>query len=320
MGIITAEMANPMMTQNQVSPALYPKNGGRIKFPAPKKRENKAKAVTKVCLVGLIGGYLSAEYRKMIYHYHEVPIFYEVIGTGPVMVLLHGFLESSSMWKEIAPILSENHTIIYIDLPGHGKSEVIDTVHSMELMADVVYELLKHEKIEKAKLVGHSMGGYVALALLEKHSDIIEHLVLLNSTTYMDSDHRKQQRERALRFIEKEKDIVISMAISNLFSPEARITYTSEIEKLKEEALIFPIEGITAAIRGMKDRKDRTKLMRVFNKKKTLICGDKDPIVPLEISKAISKETHADLKILDGSHMSWIENKEEIVKILHLIE
>ncbi len=318
--MITAEMANPKMTQNQASPALYPKNGGRIKFPAPKNKENKAKAVTKVCLVGVIGGYLSAEYRKMIYHYHDTPIFYEVQGTGPTLVLLHGFLESISMWSVIGKSLSEKYTVVTIDLPGHGKSGVITETHSMELMADVTYQILQHLGIKEMTLVGHSMGGYVALALAEANPETITHLILLNSTSQNDSPDRKKQRERALKFIEREKDMIVSMAINNLFSPEVREKYVLEIEQLKQEALTFPTEGIMAAIRGMKERKDRTYILKEFPKRKTLICGRKDPIIPFSASKTVSKMTQTALKILDGSHMSWIENRDEIVKILHFID
>ncbi|MDC8002622.1 alpha/beta hydrolase [Aureisphaera galaxeae] len=256
----------------------------------------------------------------MIYHYNEVPIFYEQTGTGPAIVLLHGFLESSTMWEEIVSALSGKYTFIYIDLPGHGKSGVIDEVHTMELMANVVYQLLNHLNLKNASFVGHSMGGYIALALAEKHTTLINHLVLLNSTTFADSADRKKQRDRALRFIEADKDTIVSMAISNLFYPEVRNTYASEIKKLKEEALQFPTEGIMAAIRGMKDRKDRTDVFKNFPGEKTIVCGSKDPVVPLSVSKEMAKATGVTLKILDGSHMSWIENRSEIVKIVHFIE
>ncbi|GAB5398617.1 MAG: alpha/beta hydrolase [Aureisphaera sp.] len=256
----------------------------------------------------------------MIYHYNEVPIFYEVQGDGPIMVLLHGFLESSTMWESIVPELINTNTIIYMDLPGHGKSGVLNEVHTMEMMAAVVYSLLKSLGVHEATFVGHSMGGYVCLALVEKYPEMIEHLVLLNSTTYADSQERKIQRERALQFMGKEKDTIISLAITNLFSTEARSKYSKEIEGMKKEALQFPTQGITAAIRGMKDRKDRTQVLKSFSNNKTIVCGSTDPIVPLSISEKMARETGADFKILEGSHMSWLENRAEIVKMLHFIE
>ena len=105
----------------------------------------------------------------MIYHFNEVPIFYEVTGEGPHMLLLHGFLESSTIWSTIVPELSGDNTMVTLDLPGHGKSGCIAETHSIELMAEVVYSLLKYLKIKSVSFVGHSMGGYVALAFAEKY-------------------------------------------------------------------------------------------------------------------------------------------------------
>ena len=89
----------------------------------------------------------------MIYHYHHTPIFYSIYGQGPVLVLLHGFLESSVMWDHFVPKLSEKHTVVCIDLPGHGKSGVIDTIHGMELMAEVVYDVLRENQFDTASFI-----------------------------------------------------------------------------------------------------------------------------------------------------------------------
>ena len=79
----------------------------------------------------------------MILKYYETPIYYEISGEGPALVLLHGFLESSAMWERMIPVLSQNKTVISIDFPGFGKSGIVDTVHSMELMANIVNQIIK---------------------------------------------------------------------------------------------------------------------------------------------------------------------------------
>jgi pimeloyl-ACP methyl ester carboxylesterase len=256
----------------------------------------------------------------MIYHFHQTPIFYEITGSGSAMVLLHGFLESSTMWKDIAPELSEKKQIITIDLPGHGKSGCIDDIHTMELMGSVVSSLLKSIGCEEYDLIGHSMGGYVALAMAEADPKSIKSLTLLNSTSRRDSNDRKANRDRALRFMNEEKNTIISMAIANLFTAENRIRFASEIEQLKKEALLFPSAGITAAIKGMRDRTDRTHVLKNLTNAKLLIAGNSDPIVPVDISEEIATITNTRLTILEGGHMSWIENRAEIVKIVHFIE
>jgi pimeloyl-ACP methyl ester carboxylesterase len=95
------------------------------------------------------------EYRKMIYHFNEVPVFYEVTGEGPHMLLFHGFLESSSIWSTIVTVLSRDNTMVTMDLSGHGKSGCIAETHSMDLIAEVVHSLLKFLKIKSVSFVGH---------------------------------------------------------------------------------------------------------------------------------------------------------------------
>jgi len=256
----------------------------------------------------------------MIYHYKEVPVFYNLSGSGPVMVLLHGFLESSTMWSRFVPKLSGNKTILTIDLPGHGKSGCIAKTHSMELMATVVFSLLNYLKIEKASFVGHSMGGYVVLAFAEAYKQKATCLVLINSTSEEDSLERKLNRERALKLISKNKAAFINLAIPHLFTEESQLKYTQKISDLKKEAHTFSVAGIVAAIRGMKDRKDRTELLENFKNKKYIICGEDDPIVSVSTSKKIARTTHSELLLLQGGHMSWIENELEVLQVLHLID
>ena len=106
----------------------------------------------------------------MTLNYRNTQLYYTSKGIGNPIVLLHGFLESSNIWNFFIPSLSEKRQVICIDLPGHGKSGNLDEVHSMELMADAVYHVLSHLKIEKVTLVGHSMGGYVEFGFFRKIS------------------------------------------------------------------------------------------------------------------------------------------------------
>ena len=252
--------------------------------------------------------------------FKNTPIYYNVTGSGPAMVLLHGFLESSTIWNEYTSSLSEKHTVITIDFPGHGKSEIVSETHSMQLMAKVVKSVLHKLNIESAIFIGHSMGGYVALAYTELFPDEVKKLILLNSTPTADSEERKQNRKRALEVLDYNAEAFISMAIMNLFSENSKKKFTSEIEALKQQALQFPVAGIQAAIRGMIDRKDRTDVLVNFDKEKVMVCGNEDPIMPISDSKIISEKTNTQLIQLEGGHMSWLENADEMHKILHFIE
>lgn len=255
----------------------------------------------------------------MFLHYKNTPIHFETFGNGPAIILLHGFLESSSMWDPLLTQLSKHNFIITLDFPGHGKSGVISEIHSMELMAEVVDHLLKHLEIPSAIFVGHSMGGYVTMAYAELFPEKIDKLILLNSTPTADSEERKENRNHALRVIDQNPSAFISMAISNLFAENSREKFSAEINSLKKDANSFPLEGIKAAIKGMRDREDRTKVLNNFNKEKYSILSEEDPLLPIEETKKLAESCNAQVITMGGGHHSTYENLAAVSKNLTII-
>lgn len=241
-------------------------------------------------------------------------------GKGKAIVLLHGFLENQTMWDPFLPVLSEKHTVITIDLPGHGKSDCLGYIHTMELMAEIVKAVLNQEKIEQATFIGHSMGGYVALAFAERHPEMCSEIILLNSTPKADSAERKENRDRTIALVKKHKDTFLSMAISNLFAEENKEKFTLEIELLKKDAQQMKIQGIIAALEGMKIRKDRTRLLKKININKTIIAGTLDPIMPVGDLKKIATSCECHFITWEGGHMSTIENKGEMLNFMYFVE
>jgi pimeloyl-ACP methyl ester carboxylesterase len=131
------------------------------------------------------------------------------------VVLLHGYLESLNVWDELTDLIKRDVRVITLDLPGHGVSEVVGEVHSMEFLADVVADVMRGQEVERATIVGHSMGGYVAMAMLERHPEMVEGIVMLHSTPYADSDEKKANREREIKLIKSgKKDTDISSAFA----------------------------------------------------------------------------------------------------------
>lgn len=256
----------------------------------------------------------------MIFNFKESKIFYTIQGKGNAVVLLHGFLENSTMWDAFLPTLLKNHRVLTIDLLGHGKSESLGYVHTMELMAEMVEEILTKEKINKATFIGHSMGGYVVLAFAEKYPERMHSLVLLNSTSEEDSTERKENRDRAIQLVKQNKKGFLSMAISNLFAEENRKMYKKEIHHLKKEALGLHIQGIIATLEGMKIRKDRTKILKNFSMPKYIISGIHDPIMPIVQQKKLAKKCGSSFIEISGGHMSTIENRQEMLNFVHFVE
>ena len=244
-------------------------------------------------------------------------IAFTVEGKGETIVLLHGFLESSTIWKNVVSAFKETHQIIAIDLLGHGKTEKLGYIHSMETMAETVHAVLSELKVEKASIIGHSMGGYVALAFAEKFPQRLEKLVLLNSSTVADSEERKENRDRAKRLVKQNKQAFISMAIKNLFTDENRNALRTEINALVEEAVQLPEEYIIASVEGLKNRKDRTEILQQYSGEKIIIAGKNDPVVPFKEIEAIAEKTYSTFISFEDGHMSYLENKEELLKVLN---
>ena len=204
-------------------------------------------------------------------------------GKGRCIVLLHGFLGSSEVWKYIVPYLSSSFKVICIDLPGHGKSDCIGYAHSMELMADAVYAVLKHFKIKKCVLVGHSMGGYVSLAFAQKYSEFVKGLCLFHSTAYPDSEEKKKDRNRAIKIIKTNPKLFIQPMIKNLFSKKLLPYLSNELKLATKIAMQTPVQGIIAALVGMRDRPSYLPVIKYAPFPVMMIIGKYDNVLPANI-------------------------------------
>jgi pimeloyl-ACP methyl ester carboxylesterase len=248
--------------------------------------------------------------------YKNTKISYSDTGKGNAVVLLHGFLENQTMWQDLVPEWSKKNRIITIDLLGHGETDCLGYVHSMEDNADVVQAVLSKLRIRRAIFVGHSMGGYVALAFAEMYPKKVRALVLLNSTSKADSEERKANRNRAIKAVKKDYSTFIRLSIANLFSPDNRERLIDEIEKVKIEALKTPLQGIVASLEGMKIRKDREVLLHLTPYPKLIILGKKDPVLIYETALEQIEETNVKPVSFPDGHMSHIENQEELKTVL----
>jgi pimeloyl-ACP methyl ester carboxylesterase len=252
----------------------------------------------------------------MILNFKNANIFYTDQGKGTAVVLIHGFLENSTMWDKITPELIKKNRIITIDLLGHGKSDCLGYVHSMELFAETIKAILKHLKIRKYILVGHSLGGYISLALTKMNPVKIKGICLLNSTSYEDSEERKKLRTRANKMVQNNFENMVKISISNLFHQDNLSAFKNEIEAIKKEALQTSLQGYIAAQEGMKLRLNTNAILVENNFKKLLIAGEKDPVLECKNSLEEAKKTNSELIIFPDGHMSHVENTVELIAVL----
>lgn len=257
----------------------------------------------------------------MILAYKGIDIFYKDEGNGQAIVMLHGFLENSTMWQAFLPELTKKNRVICIDLLGHGKTGCLGHVHSMELMADAVKAVLNHLNIKPCLLIGHSMGGYVALAFAEAYPNAVTRLCLINSTAKADSNSKKAQRDRSIQVVKHNHKLFIRLAISNLFTKKNRTVFKEDIKYCIEQALKTPLQGIIAALEGMKIRPNREKILHAFKHNVTMMISLNDPLLNSQDLITEAKSAQANIVVFQDGHMAPIENKVELLpQLMHFIE
>lgn len=247
-------------------------------------------------------------------------LYFEVEGKGKSFVFLHGFLENHLIWNNLRKNLEKDAQIVTIDLPGHGNSAVMDETATMETMADAVIEVLDELNIEQATFIGHSMGGYVTCALADLYPERVENIVLINSSTLPDDDAKKNQRLRACETAKKNFNALVSFSMPTLFAAHHRDNFIEELKFVKEIALKTPIEGICAALKGMRERPDRSSILYDYKGGIYIIVGMNDETVNPELFLTLIPDLpNIHLYKFDGGHMAFIENYNEVLSILKSI-
>jgi len=258
------------------------------------------------------------KYHPMNIQFRRVRVHFTVQGDGPAVVLLHGFLEDSSIYDGMVKTLSGKHRVVCIDLPGHGLSGVVGYRHAMEDMASAVHQILDTIGIESCTLVGHSMGGYVALAFAGLFPLKTDGLVLFHSSAQADSEAKLKDRERAITLVRKNAEAFVRGSVPMLFAEANRKRLGAEIEALTERAAKFPARGIVANIRGMMARPDRTHVLREAAFPVLIIQGSLDTVIPTETVLAqAALSPNIRLEVLEGiGHMGYLEAPEECLRLI----
>lgn len=235
------------------------------------------------------------------------------------VVLLHGYLESLAIWEDFAKILSKTFRVITLDLPGHGISEVKAKTHTMRFLADTVADVMRQLGIERYAVVGHSMGGYVALELLANYSNHLSALVLFHSTPNADSQEKKENRKREIALIESgKKELLAKTFPSKGFAAENRKRFQDDIEAVSLQISITEDEGIVAILNGMMERNDMNEIMRNATLPELMIFGRKDEYITPEIAQTvIENHPQAEVEWLENSgHNGFIEEERRSAEII----
>lgn len=229
------------------------------------------------------------------------------------VVLLHGYLESMIVWDEFVDLLKDKVRVVTLDLPGHGVSTIVGEVHTMEFLADCVANTMSALGIERYSVVGHSMGGYVALAMLDKYKEHIESITLLHSTTSADCQEKCDRRRREIELIKAGKKNTLARLVPHAgFAPENAKRLKDYIEDIAELILLTEDEGVIAILGGMIERKSRGEQLRDSGIPHLFIFGRHDYYIPVEVAdEMIAADAGAKVLWLEHSgHMGFYEEPE----------
>ncbi len=226
------------------------------------------------------------------------------------VVLLHGYLESMYVWDDFVPLLAPSVRVVTLDIPGHGISEVKGEVHTMDMMAATVRDMLDALGIERATLVGHSMGGYVSLAFCAAYPERLDGVVLLSSSPFPDDETKRENRRREMALVRAgKKDVLARVAPETGFAEANRPRLKSYIDDLVEQVHITEDDGIVALLGGMIERPDRNEMLRASRVPQMFILGKHDNYIPLEAAEKIV-ETNPQARVVwleNSGHMGFIE-------------
>jgi pimeloyl-ACP methyl ester carboxylesterase len=250
--------------------------------------------------------------------YQDKKIFYRSIGSGKPVMLVHGFGENGNVWDKQVDFLKDKFYLIIPDLPGSGRSEMIADM-SMEGMAEVLHSIIHEEKIDQWTVIGHSMGGYITLALAESYWNHVNAFGLFHSSAYADSEEKKEARKKGIEFIKQHGAFeFLKTATPNLFSPNSKSQIPNSIEEFITSLANFSPDSLVAYYNAMMKRPDRTTVLKNSKNPVLFIAGEHDNAIPLN---DVLKQCHLPEKsyfhlLKKSGHMGMMEETETANRIL----
>ncbi len=256
---------------------------------------------------------------NMYIEFDGLKISYRVTGAGRTIVLLHGYLEAGEVWQPLTDRLSGDFRIIAIDLPGHGDSGVKGETHTMEFLARAVKAVLSDAGESRVLMVGHSLGGYVALAFTEMFPELLSGYVLFASHPHADTPEAVAKRNREIAVVKAgKKNIMYPGNISMMFAEKNLSSMSGELRRSKRIASRNSGEGIIAMLNGMMARPSRQSLVEGGRVPLLWILGRYDLYFSPDKAIRDTRLPHnAQVAILENSgHLGFIEETERSAELI----
>ncbi|HEY0744675.1 MAG TPA: alpha/beta hydrolase [Chryseosolibacter sp.] len=243
------------------------------------------------------------------------PVYFRELGAGFPVVLLHGFPFTNHIWDSFAQKLAEDFHVLTPDLPGFGHSALPQQKLSLDSVAQILISWLREKNISNSIVIGHSLGGYVTLAMAKKAPELFTAIGLFHSTALADSEEKKQSRDKVIEFIDKNG---VRKFTSNFIGPLFADQHHPGIKKIQSIAVEANEESVKAYTIAMRNRPDSTDVLKEFQKPILFIAGEKDGGIPLDsIKKQSELNSRSETHVLPAvAHMGMVESENQTLEIV----
>lgn len=254
------------------------------------------------------------ETRSFLFDHKKIS--YSITGTGEPLFLVHGYRADSRCWHWLIKHLKNNFTLVMPDLPGHGNSQLIWKNHSMSQLSEVLHRLCLELNYTSVSMVGHSMGGYVALAFARNFPGFVKNTFLVNAHPFVDSPEKKQIRLKEIKLIhEGKREILVKSSAKNSFSNYFIDSHIADIMAITHQMLEQSAMCDLADLNGMLSRTDCFETAKKFNDRICFIFGSEDSLMPKTIVQRLQNEFRS--FVLDAcGHMIIIEAPENLAQLI----
>lgn len=242
-------------------------------------------------------------------------IAYKKQGSGPAVMLIHGFPASGILWDGVVPGLTQYFTVLVPDIPGSGESLPGNEAVSMDALSAIVPAILDDAGFEYCVLAGHSMGGYLALAAAALFPERLKGLSLVHSTAKADDEEKREKRRKSIELIRKGgKEPFIRGMVPGLFSDAFRKIHSEAVGRWIGEGMKLTPEAMIAFYTAMLERPDRQDVVRNAPFPVQWIAGKDDALIPWQ--SVLSQATRADISAVslykECGHMAMVEKNEKL--------
>lgn len=233
-----------------------------------------------------------------------VELFYEDIGQGVPVILVHGYPFDHTIWAPVVEELKDEARLILPDLRGFGKSPDTNETFTMRLMAEDLRALIDKLSLQQVILVGHSMGGYVALSFAHSYPTYLSGLGLVATQADADSPERRQSRLVTAREVKRRGMAYIAKALA------PRLTQNETVQKQIYEVMMKGrVQSVINALKGMAERCDANAWLGSVKAPALVIAGNKDQLIPMQKSQTLAQMLFKGwlVEIPDAGHVPMLE-------------